>query len=305
MKRPVLVIGGTGHYGSEIVRCLVDRNQPVRVLSRNAKHARRILGEVPEVVEGNLVDRETAKRILHGVERILITVSVGKDIRRQGRIERDAVLMLLKEASPTTRVVYLCGYEIRHEISCDFETGRIMLDVQQALAESNLNWTVLGCAPSMEIFLATIRGDTMAFPGGGPVAFPTVSKRDVGAIAAQAVLRDDLARQRFRVCGPEALSFSEAAKRILAVTGRPLHFRAIPLTPLRVAAFIVRPFHPYFYFIITAATMLNRFPQDLVADVPADHRRLTETFNYEPQTLEMESRRWFLGETTEETAAIS
>jgi uncharacterized protein YbjT (DUF2867 family) len=124
----------------------------------------------------------------------------------------------------------------------------------------------------------------------------------VGTIAAQAVLRDDLALQRFRVCGPEALSFTEAAQRISAVAGRPLQFRAIPLTPLRVAAFLVRPFHPYFYYIITAATMLNRFPQDLVADVPADHRRLIETFDYEPQTLEMEAKSWFLGETRDEPA---
>jgi uncharacterized protein YbjT (DUF2867 family) len=265
-----------------------------------------MLGKAAEIVEGDLVDRETVKRILHGVERIVIAVSVGKqNIRHQRRVERDAVLMLLKEASSTTRVVYLCGYEIRHEISRDFETGRIMVEVQEALAESTLNWTALGCAPSMELFLATIHGENMTFPDGGPLAFPTVSKRDVGTIAAQAVLRDDLARQRFRVCGPEAMSFPEAAQRISAVTGRPLQFRAIPLTPLRIAAFLVRPFHPYFYFIITAATMLNRFPQDLVADIPADHLRLTETFDYEPQTLEMEAQRWFLGEAREEPALTS
>jgi hypothetical protein len=48
--------------------------------------------------------------------------------------------------------------------------------------------------------------------------------------------------------------------------------------------------------MITAATMLNQFPPDLVADVPADHHWLTEMFDYdEPQTLEMEAQRWFLG----------
>jgi uncharacterized protein YbjT (DUF2867 family) len=194
-------------------------------------------------------------------------------------------------------VVYLCGYDIRREVIRDFEPGRIMLEVQEALAKSDFNWTILGLAPSMEIFFATIRGETMVFPDdGGPAAsFPTVSKRDVGTIVAQAVLRDDLARQRFRVCGAQVLSFPEAAQRISAVTGRPLQFRAIPLGPLRLAAFLVQPIHPYFHFIITAATMLNRFPQDLVADVPADHCRLMEMFDYEPQTLEMEAQCWFSG----------
>jgi hypothetical protein len=39
------------------------------------------------------------------------------------------------------------------------------------------------------------------------------------------------------------------------------------------------------------------------AHVPADHRWLTETFDYEPQTLEMEAQRWFLGDTREESAS--
>ena len=93
-----------------------------------------------------------------------------------------------------------------------------------------------------------------------------------------------------------ALSFPEAMQCIAAVrTGQRLQFRPIPLGPLHFAAFLVRPIHPYFRFMITAATMLNQFPPDLVADVPADHRRYMEMFDYEPQTLEMEAQRWFLG----------
>lgn len=259
-----------------------------------------MVGAGPEVIQGDLVERETVKLILKDVERIVICISAGKQIRHMRRIKRDAVLMLLEEAAISLdtrrRVVYLCGYDIRREVIRDFEPGRIMLEVQEALAKSDFNWTVLGLAPSMEIFFATIHGETMVFPGdGGPAAFPTVSKRDVGTIVAQAALRDDLARQRFRVCGAQVLSFPEAAQRISAVTGRPLQFRAIPLGPLRLAAFLVQPIHPYFHFIITAATMLNRFPQDLVADVPADHCRLMEMFDYEPQTLEMEAQCWFSG----------
>jgi hypothetical protein len=36
---------------------------------------------------------------------------------------------------------------------------------------------------------------------------------------------------------------------------------------------------------------MNSFPQDVVAEVPEDHRRLVNTFAYTPTTLEMEALR--------------
>jgi uncharacterized protein YbjT (DUF2867 family) len=49
--KPILVLGGTGHYGRHVVQSLLERGAPVRVLSRNAGNARKILGEAPEVTE--------------------------------------------------------------------------------------------------------------------------------------------------------------------------------------------------------------------------------------------------------------
>ncbi|MFH0900631.1 MAG: NAD(P)H-binding protein [Pseudomonadota bacterium] len=297
VRGPVLVVGGTGHYGREIVRCLCQHGHPVRVLSRNAAGARAIVGHQPEIVEGDITSREAVARSVAGAERIVISISAGnpKLIRQARRIERDSVLMLLEEArqAGVGRVVYLTGYEIRRDLifRCGFEHATIYLDVEEAIARSTFNWTILGEAPSTEIFFAIIRGNRMSFPGGGPPAFPSVSRLDVGEIAAQAVVRDDLANQRFRVTGPEALSFPEAASRISKMTGRQIVFRAIPLAPIRAAAFLSRPFYPFLHYLVGAARMLNSFPQDLVAQVPADHSRLVRTFDYSPTTLEMDALR--------------
>jgi uncharacterized protein YbjT (DUF2867 family) len=151
---------------------------------------------------------------------------------------------------------------------------------------------VLGAAPSMGIFFAMIRGNKMMVPGGGPPALPAVSRVDVGEIAAQAVLRDDLAGRRIRMVGPESLSFSEAAERISAVVGRTIEFRKIPLLPLRVVAALTRPFNPFLSYMLSFVTLMKRFPPDLVAQADDDHRRLVKTFSYAPTTVEMEARRW-------------
>jgi uncharacterized protein YbjT (DUF2867 family) len=150
----------------------------------------------------------------------------------------------------------------------------------------------------MQIFFALIRGDTMMVPGGGPPALPTVSAVDVGEIAAQAALRDDLSSRRFRLVGPEALSFPEAAQRIAAVLGRPIQFRSIPLALPALAWRITRPLAHvsgrllYVNQMLGFIQLLNRFPAEIAVETPQAHRLLTEAFSFQPTTLEMEVQRW-------------
>ncbi|MEW5818419.1 MAG: NAD(P)H-binding protein, partial [Spirochaetota bacterium] len=252
-NKPILVLGGTGHYGWHIVQSLLQNGEPVRVLSRNAANARKVLGGKPEIIEGDLTSRESAVESLNGARAVVIAVSAfsWKTIRQVGLVERDAVLMVLEEArkAGVSRVVYISVYDIREDLlrklNIQFKSAWIKFEIEAALARSDLNWTVLGAAPSMEMFFAMIRGDMMMVPGGGPPALPTVSPVDVGEIAAQTVLRDDLRGKRFQMTGPEALSFPEATRRISEVTGKAIRFRKIPLFPLKIASVLIWPFNPY------------------------------------------------------------
>jgi len=294
----ILVLGGTGHYGRHIVGALLRLGADVRVLTRNEERARQLLGQDIDVVEGDLRSRDDRARALAGSSRIVISVAAldRRLIRHRMQIERDAVLSLLEEAQREmpVRIVYISGYEMREEFARRLgllEFARPQLDVEKALSSSSLRWTVLGCAPSMDIFFAMMHRNVLNVPGGGPPALPVVSALDVGQIAAQAALRDDLTERRFRVTGPEAMSFPEAARRIGRVWGRPIRYRRIPLMPLRIAAGLSRPVTPYLAFIMMAVRLLNNFPQDLTALVPEDHSKLRATFDYEPKTLEQEASR--------------
>jgi uncharacterized protein YbjT (DUF2867 family) len=146
-----------------------------------------------------------------------------------------------------------------------------------------------------------IRGDTMMVPGGGPPALPAVSPVDVGEIAAQAVLREDLSGKRFRVVGPEAVSFAEAARRISRVTGRTIRFRKIPLLLPKLAYAVTRPLTPFSDVLLYAnqvlgfIKLLNQAPQDVTAEVLEANRLLLDTFDYVPTTLEMEAQSWSKG----------
>jgi uncharacterized protein YbjT (DUF2867 family) len=160
-NRPILVLGGTGHYGRHIVRNFVLRREPVRVLTRDAMAAQALLGEGVELVEGDITLENSITSVLEDTRSVVIAIAAHhpRQIRNRMRIERDAVLRFLErsERQGVRRIVYLSGYDVRREFAEPLgvlEFARSQLDVQDALARSNLNWTVLGCPPSMEIFFA-------------------------------------------------------------------------------------------------------------------------------------------------------
>ena len=166
---PILVLGGTGHYGRHVVASLLAREQAVRVLSRNAASAHRILGDDAEIVEGDITWRESVVEALAGVRAVVVSVSAftPRLIRKLELIERDSVLVTLEEArqAGVSRLVYVSVYDIREDLvkklKIDAESARIKREIETTFARSDFNWTVLGAPPSMEIFFAMIRGERM------------------------------------------------------------------------------------------------------------------------------------------------
>ncbi|MFC1983170.1 SDR family oxidoreductase [Chloroflexota bacterium] len=298
--KPILILGGTGHYGRNIVRNLLDKGETVKVLSRNAATAQKILGDKAKIIEGDITSRRSVVEAIQGVRAIVISISAFslKTIRQLKHIERDSVLMVLEEAEKAgiNRIVYISVYDIREdflkEMKITWEIPEIKKEVEDILAKSSFNWTILVVAPSMQIFFSMIKGNTMMIPGGGHPSLPNVSSQDVGEITAQTVLRDDLNCKRIRITGPKALSFSEAAGKIGLMKGKIIGVRKIPLLSLKIAATLTYPFNPYLSHLVKAVKLMNNYPQYVVDIASKDHQWLVDNFDYIPTTLETEASKY-------------
>src|ERR1043165_5885821 len=62
-----LVTGGTGFVGANVVRELLADGASVRVLARAGGDRRAVAGLAVEIVEGDLLDRESLRRAAKGV----------------------------------------------------------------------------------------------------------------------------------------------------------------------------------------------------------------------------------------------
>ncbi|MFX1516680.1 MAG: SDR family oxidoreductase [Promethearchaeota archaeon] len=299
MSDKILVLGGTGHYGRHIVKALLENNQQVRVLSRNTLKAREILGEGPEIMEGDITSKEVIISSLEGISSIIISVSAfsRKMIRKAILVERDSVLMVFEEAEKLgiNRIVYISVYA-KPDADVDNLQGKIKREMEEVLENSNFNYTILGAPPSMEIFFSMIRNGKMTVPGGGPQALPTIAPKDLGLIAAQTVVRLDLNKQRFTLVGSDIISFREATKRISQVTGIEIGFRRIPLFPIRVAAMItglIRPIFPYISQLLKFIIMMNTAFTPEIIEQAYDHQKLLQdTFDFQPITIEEYAVKW-------------
>lgn len=298
-KKFILVLGGTGHYGRNIVHSLLEQGEAVKVLSRSAPKAKSILGERPVIVEGNITSRASIIESLNETKAVVISISAmsRKLARKMRLIERDSVLMVLEEAEKAgiSRIVYISVYDLRKNLIDKFnlQQGKIKIEIEERLKKSDFDWTIIGAPPSSEIFFSMIRGSLMIVPGGGPPALPTISPLDLGEIIAQTVVRTDLAKKRIRLTGPQAISFIEVAELISKVTGKKIKFRKIPLLPLRIISIVSWPFNPYLWHLYKFVKLLNNFPQDIIAKVAEDHQILRDTFDFDPTSLEKRAKIWY------------
>jgi len=294
----IIVYGGTGYYGREVVRGLVRKGVSVKVVSRESAKAQAILGNDVEIMQGDVTDNQTIVDSLRNVTAIIICLSAmsNKLIRKMKQIERDAVLAIMEEAKNQniSRLIYMSGYEMRAQLLNELnipEFGEIKIEIESTITNSDFNWTILGDAPAFEIFFAFIRNGKMVVPRGGLNAIPCISAEDVGEITAQTALRDDLNGHRLKLTGPEAFTFPEAAKRISSISGKNIKHAAIPLIIVNILSFLLIPFTPFLRFLYKSLKMLNNFPPDLAESVPDEHEKLRELFDYTPVSLEDEATR--------------
>src|SRR5207249_9815043 len=67
----ILVAGGTGHLGVELVPLLTARGIPVRVVTRDPDRARQRLGETPQLAKGDARNPHTLEAALKGVDAVV------------------------------------------------------------------------------------------------------------------------------------------------------------------------------------------------------------------------------------------
>ena len=222
----ILVTGGTGTTGSEIIKRLAGAGaKQVRALVRNREKAAFIRGAGFEVVEGDFDRPETLDAALQGVERALLLTA--PDPRT---VEHQRGFIAAAKRAGTRHVVKFSA--IGADAAAPEGFTRWHGQAEDELKASGLGWTMIQPNTFMQNLLGqarTIAEEGALYQPVGDARASFVDARDIAAVAAKALTEDGHEGRSYVVTGPEALSYGEVAERLSAATGKPVKY--VSITP--------------------------------------------------------------------------
>ena len=217
----ILVTGATGNVGSEIARQLIAKNVPFRIYVRDADKAATMIGaEGYEIALGDFSNEAAFASALEGVDAVYMVTNQSdafkSDLQRMVRQAEQAgikrFVMLSAEGDPESDIFFVR------------RTG----ELEEIVRGTSLDWTFLRPDWFMQNFAGFVAAGMVAFPEGpGKTSF--VDVRDIAEVAIKALSETGHTHRTYRLTGPDAMTFAQAAARISAGLGRDIPF--VGITP--------------------------------------------------------------------------
>jgi uncharacterized protein YbjT (DUF2867 family) len=222
----IVVTGATGNVGRPLVAELVAAGAPVRAVSRTPNTAGfparvEVVGSVSEALAGAAPAVEAV---------FLNSRALGEQLGE--------VVAQCRRAG-VTKLVALSAINADDDFARQPSRfrGDRNKEVEQIAIDSGLDWVSLRPTVFATNFAgmwsAQIRsGDVVGGPYAAASSAPIV-ERDIAAVAARALLTDELVGQRVPLTGPQAFTNSELVGVIGEVLDRPLQYLEVPAELVR------------------------------------------------------------------------
>ena len=211
----ILVTGGTGTVGSQVVRELLARGQDVVVLTRDAEKAKKLPSGV-KAVTGDLNKVETVRRVFNGVDGVFLVNTVSPTEVYEGLL---AVCGLRLEK--VKRLVYLSVHHADKAAWLPHFGGK--LGVEEAVRTCGVPSTIL--RPNNfyqnDYFFKDAMVQHGVYPQPlGSAGLHRVDVRDIGEAAAIALTTSGHEGQTYDLVGPEAHTGQSTAEVWSRALGR-------------------------------------------------------------------------------------
>lgn len=247
----ILIAGGTGTLGTQVVRLLTSRGLRVRVLTRDLQRARHLEDEQVEVVQGDVRDQRAVERAVAGIETVISAVHgfAGRGGDSPRTVDQQGNSILIK-AARTAGVKHFILVSVQGAAADHpMELFRMKDAAERELRASGLTWTIIRPTAYMETWGTLLgkpllqHGKTRVFGRGtNPINF--VSAHDVARFVELSVTDPGMRCVAVDVGGPENLSMRQVVQTFQTVTGKTGAVSAVPLPMMRLMAVLMRPVNP-------------------------------------------------------------
>jgi uncharacterized protein YbjT (DUF2867 family) len=222
-----VVLGASGNTGSVVVEKLLNAGKKVRAVARHPEKLARFTNRGAEAVSAQITDEEALRKAFAGATAVYVMIPpdpTSNDFRAFQDATSEAVARGLEAASVKHAVVLSSFGADKPD-----KTGPIVgvYRMEQRLNQiAGLNVLHLRAGYFMENALPQVNVIQMFGMMAGPLEpdllVPMIATKDIGAVAADALLKLDFSGKQTReLQGQRHLSYNEAAKIIGTAIGRP------------------------------------------------------------------------------------
>lgn len=225
----LLVTGATGNVGRAVLAELATRPVAVRAFVRDAGRLGPSASNV-EVITGDILDDASLKRAFEGIEAAFLASAFSP---RMAELHLRCVMAA--KAAGVSRIVQLSGVGANRNVCCA-RALQWLAQVESTTQEAGIRVTHL--RPTF--FMQNLFRFASSVAQQGVIAGPFrsskwtfVDARDVGAVAACALLDPVHADQAYTVTGTESLTYQEVAERFTKVLDKPVRYTDITANEAR------------------------------------------------------------------------
>jgi uncharacterized protein YbjT (DUF2867 family) len=250
----VLVTGGTGYVGAEVVGQLLDAGHQVRAMSRRPDAVE--LPDAVETVQGDVSDAAAYTAAAAGVEAIVHLAATldgsDEDFTRINAGGPSNAVAAAK-ANGVRRLLHMSAMGVTKQHAPLTRYWGSKYAGKQAVMESGLDWTIF--EPSfvfghgggaLKTFERLLRMPVVGVIGDGRYRHQVVAIGDVGRAFVVALERPELtAGKIYQLGGPQAFTFDELLDELARVTGRaPKRKLHVPVGLMKAQAGLLQHFPP-------------------------------------------------------------
>ncbi|ORX49659.1 NAD(P)-binding protein [Piromyces finnis] len=218
----IAVVGGTGHYGSKAIDCLIERGvkpSDIVVMYRNEEKALPFKDRGMEIRYGDY-KKEYASDIFKDIEKLLFIS--GFEMDSLTRIKDHIVVIEAARSSHVSHIVYT---GLAHPYQCEFGLEDVHLATEYAIKASGIPYTFLRNTFYSEYYLSDIylkrsvdSGILYTLANGRGVNF--VSRDDMAKSAAVVLTTEGHLNKAYEITYPKPFTYKDIVEIVSEVSGK-------------------------------------------------------------------------------------